>query len=235
MLRDARVAIGRTQAVAAELAGVPRSTYATVETRGKGGVTLRTLNRCALGTGRSLHAYLSAASAADAPRDAVHLRHQELVLSVATAGGWKGVPETALDRDVRSSRAADVLLTRGTEWAITEVWNWFDDVGAALRDWDRRLGGLEAYAIAHMPPPDADSNADEVLPSIGGCWVVRATVRNRRLVAEHRHVFRARFPGSAVAWLAALEGEAAMPSEPALLWVSVDGSRLFPSRLGSAL
>jgi hypothetical protein len=74
---------------------------------------------------------------------------------------------------------------------------------------------------------------DESVPRIGGCWLVRATRRNRQLVGEHRHFFRARFPGSGRAWLAALSDAAVpMPAEPALLWVDVGGTRLFAARLG---
>ena len=66
---------------------------------------------------------------------------------------------------------------------------------------------------------------------MSGCWVVRATRRNRSLVAEHGALFRARFPGSASHWLESLRTGRSMPSEPALLWVTVAGDRLFASRL----
>ena len=115
-----------------------------------------------------------------------------------------------------------------TEWAIFEVWDWFSDVGASLRDWDRRRVALEALAISRLPP---DAGAELVLPRVGGCWVARATVRNRKLVSEHRHVFRARFSGSSRLWLEALTGSRPMPADAALLWVRVDGSALLPSRL----
>ena len=102
--------------------------------------------------------------------------------------------------------------------------DWFDDVGWSQRDFGRRLLATERYAIARM-------SGDE-LPVASGCWVVRATRRNRLLVAQHANLFRARFPGSGHAWLEALTTpEAAMRREPALLWVSVDGTRLYASRL----
>jgi transcriptional regulator with XRE-family HTH domain len=231
MIRDARHAAGLTQAQAADTAGIPRSTYASVEGRGKGGVTLVTLSRAVVGARAELRAYVSGGSAGERPRDAVHLRHQELVLRVGAGGGWAGVPETAIDRDARTSRSADVVLHRAREWALMEITDWVDDVGATLRDWDRRLAALEAYAIARMPLPEV-GGAEAELPIVSGCWVLRATIRNRRLVAEHRHVFRSRFPGSARAWIAALSTGRPMPDAPALLWVRVDGSALFPSRLG---
>lgn len=184
----------------------------------------------ALGT--DLRGYLERTSSAGQPRDAVHLRHQELIIRTAAAGGWQALPEAALDRDARTSRAMDVLLQRAGEYALTEIWDWFDDVGAALRDWDRRLDALERYALARLVPGSGDRLHPLDSPRTGGCWVVRATIRNRGLVGEHRHVFRSRFPGSAHAWLVALSSSRPMPDKPALLWVSVDGTRLFPARLG---
>ncbi|MEO6350453.1 MAG: hypothetical protein ABIP53_07360 [Candidatus Limnocylindrales bacterium] len=45
--------------------------------------------------------------------------------------------------------------------------------------------------------------------------------------------FHARFPGSGHAWLAALgEPTNPMPNDPALLWVTVRGDRLYPARMG---
>lgn len=178
-----------------------------------------------MAVGSSLEVYLRHATAADQPRDAVHLRHQELVIRTALAGGWRSLPEEPIDREARTSRAADVILQRMREYAIVEVWDWFDDVGAALRDFDRRLDALERFAIARM--------TDDTLPVIAGCWAVRATARNRRLVRDHRNLFEARFPGSGQAWLVALmTSGGAMPPRPALLWVTVPGDRLFPARVG---
>lgn len=232
MLKDARVRRRLTQAAASEIAGLSPSTWSWLEVGRDGRGTLATWNRAARAVGSSLHAYLPEASAADQPRDAVHLRNQELIMRTAAAGGWRALPEAQIDREARTSRAADVLLERRSadavvrEYALVEIWDWFDDVGGAQRNWDRRLDALERYAIARMV-------GDQPLPLVGGCWVVRATQRNRSLVKEHRHFFRARFPGSAGAWLTALTTRgASMPQTSALLWVAVKGDRLYPARLG---
>ena len=231
MLKDARLRRGLTQAAASAIAGLSSSTWSWLESGRDGRGTLATWNRAAMAVGSSLHAFLEAATAADQPRDAVHLRNQELIMRTAAPGGWRALPEEQIDREARTSRAADVLLDRRSalqlrEYALIEVWDWFDDVGAAQRNWDRRLDAVERYAIARMV-------GDQPLPRVAGCWVVRATQRNRRLVREHRHFFRARFPGSGSVWLAALTSpEASMPDKAALLWVSVKGDRLFPARLG---
>jgi hypothetical protein len=113
-----------------------------------------------------------------------------------------------------ATRFADLLLTRGTDSALVEIWNWLADVGDAFRSWDRKLERLCAL----------DQSAS-------GCWVIRATRRNRQLVADHRTLFAARFPGSAGAWLRSFERlDAPMPDAAALLWVSVRGDRLIASR-----
>lgn len=228
MLRDRRKATHQTQRQAAERAGLSQTGWSLLE-RGDPRTTLATWNRAAVAVAGTLDAYIRRASATDMPRDATHLRNQELVIRTAATGGWTALPEQAIDRDARTSRAADVLLHRkratGREYLLVEIWDWFDDVGAAVRDWDRRIAAVERFAVARTA-------GDDALPRIGGCWVVRATSRNRRLVAEHSHFFRARFPGSSRAWLAAMtDATKAMPLEAALVWVSVSGGRLVAARM----
>lgn len=173
-----------------------------------------------------LVAFMKETSAADQPRDAIHLRHQELVIRTGLPGGWRSLPEEQLDRDARTSRWGDVLMHRGRqtldEYALFEIFDWFEDVGAHTREWLRRLDALERYAISRM--------RGDTLPRTAGCWIVRATARNRRLIADHAEFFSARFPGSGQAWLQALATQTPMPKDAALLWVSVKGERLFPAR-----
>jgi len=97
-----------------------------------------------------------------------------------------------------------------------------------LRDRDRRLARVDERMIA-VRTKEGDSST--LVPRVSGCWVVRATKRNRALLSELRGLFRARFPGTGRAWLAALETGAPMPTEPALLWISVKGDRIWPVRL----
>ena len=161
------------------------------------------------------------------PRDAVHLRAQELVIATARPGGWHGLAEAQIDRSSQTSRFADVLLSRPPrqpmEVALIEIIDWFEDVGAPLRQWPRRLEAVEQQAIARMV-------GDQSVPRVSGCWVIRATRRNRELVAQHANLFRASFPDSGRAWLVALTTAAPMPRESALLWVSVSGDRVFAVR-----
>jgi transcriptional regulator with XRE-family HTH domain len=220
-----------TQAEAAQIGGLSPSTWSWLEIGHDGRVTVATLNRAASVVGTELNLFLSSATSTSQPRDAIHLRGQELVLRVADSGDWKGLPEEFIDRDARTSRAVDVLLHRRTHvqpacYALIEIWTWFADVGAAIRDWGRRLEAVDRYAMARMV-------GDVPVPRISGCWIVRATRRNRQLLREHRNFFRSRFPGSSRAWLDALTDPATpMPGKPAILWMSVAGDRLFPARFG---
>jgi hypothetical protein len=200
-----------TQTAAASVAGLSQSCWSDLE-RGRGAnVSLRVWVRAGDAVGSDLRAYLERASAADQPRDAVHLRHQELIARTATTGGWQVRPEASLG----DAGVADLLLTRPLELALLEAWNWFADVGEALRSWDRKLERLGARTNS----------------AVSGCWVVRSTQRNRALVGDHRTLFTARFAGGAAEWMAALtDAGAPMPQQPGLLWVSVKGDRLFPSR-----
>ena len=231
MLREDRTRLRMKQREAAARAGIAASTWSQLEVARDARVTLATTGtRAASAVDSSLEAYLQQTSAATQPRDAVHLRHQELVIRTATAGRWQALPEEPIDRDAGSSRSADVLLRRTgnhrtTEYALVEVWDWFDDVGAALRAWPRRLDAVERLSIKRMV-------GEQTVPQVGGCWVLRSTQRNRQLLSDHGHIFRARFRGSGRAWLAALTDDThLMPTSPALLWVSVAGTRIFPARL----
>jgi hypothetical protein len=103
--------------------------------------------------------------------------------------------------------------------AVVEIWDWFDDVGEALRS----LDGKVAAAARHTAQDGRRAS---------GLWVVRATRRNRSLVAELHAVFAAKFPGSSRAWLRAFaEPNAAMPPQNGLVWADVHATRLFGARL----
>jgi transcriptional regulator with XRE-family HTH domain len=230
-LRDARKQRGLTQAQAATRAGLAQTTWSKLERMGNTGYTIETWDRAAHAVGTALNAYLPTATAADAPRDSVHLRNQELVLRTAQSGAWRGVAEDSLDTDLRRSRHGDVVLERPSralsvhEWCLVEVVDWTDDVGQSVRDFDRRLAALDRLAVARM-------RGEGVPPKASGLWLLRATMNNRRLVTDHRLFFRGRFPASSSAWLTSLTSpDAAMPLEAGLLWVDVRGTRIFTVRL----
>lgn len=230
-LKDARRAARLTQAESAHRAGLTQPTWSSLENDRDPRYTLLTWDCAAFAVGATLETFLRGGSAAGLPRDAAHLRAQELIIRMAVRGDWKALPEELIDREARTSRAADVLLYRrraseAAEYALMEVIDWFSDVGAPMRAWASRQDAVDRYAVARMV-------ADDPLPRTSGCWIIRATRRNRDLIATHSHTFRARFPGSGTLWLKALtDPHAAIPGEAALMWVSVSGERLFASRLG---
>ena len=62
-----------------------------------------------------------------------------------------------------------------------------------LNVWRHASAAVERQAIGHMV-------GDQEVPRVSGCWIVRATSRNRQLVGEHSNLFRNRFPGLGRAW-----------------------------------
>ena len=66
--------------------------------------------------------------------------------------------------------------------------------------------------------------------TVGLVWIVRATARNRALVARYPEVFAARFPGSSAGWLASLSKGTAPPNGPGLVWTDVAATRLLAWR-----
>ena len=167
MVREARLRLGLTQDEVASRAGVHQSTISVIERGGGSACTMRVWVRAALAVDSDLRAYLEGISAADRPRDHVHLRGQELILVSAAPGGWSGVAEAEVDHDRSRSRSADVLLCRRTDQAMVEVWDWFHDVGGAWR--------TSTSKVARSAPDGPDGR-------VGLLWVVRATRRNRQLI-----------------------------------------------------
>jgi hypothetical protein len=105
---------------------------------------------------------------------------------------------------------------------LNECWNTIGDVGAAARSSSRKLAELQDLATARWG----------TLAEVGLVWVVRATARNRALVARYPEVFASRFPGSSRRWLDALTTGAAPPGQPGLVWCDVGATRLYEWRRG---
>jgi transcriptional regulator with XRE-family HTH domain len=217
-LRESRIAIRLTQSQAADRAGVSQQHWSVLE-RGLGMATsLETLAACAAAVDLQLAAFLEARPGADLPRDIAHLRGQAMILQVAGAGGWRGAVERPIDPQAPRSRSIDVELRRPTrhETAIVELVDLVADAGQDMRGLTDKVS-----AVRRERPDDR----------VAGVLAVRATRRNRALLAELAPVIDARFPGSSAAWLAALsEPEVPMPHEDGFLWARVDGSGLFARR-----
>ena len=216
-LRDARETAAIPQAEVAARSGVSQPRISELE-RGLGaGASLETWAVAAAAVGEQLVGYFEHAPGAERPRDIEHVRRQNAVIEAARRGGWTAHPELAIDTDVVRSRSIDVALVRAAthEAVVVEIWDWFDDVGASLRGLDGKKTALQARLT------EADGPW-----RVGGLYVIRATRRNRSLVAELGAVFAARFPGSSSAWLRALTDEGArepMPALDAYVWSNTDG------------
>jgi transcriptional regulator with XRE-family HTH domain len=218
-VRDARRRRGRSQSEVSKAAGISQAWLSTMELGKGGGASIESWAAVTAAVDEQLIAYLESAPGASLPRDHAHLKGQELVVRTATPGGWQPMPEAGLDPLAYRSRSVDVLLERRSrrEVAVVEIWDWFDDVGAALRSLD---GKVEAAA------------GRRVGVTARGVWVVRATRRNRDLVADHPAIFAAKFPGLGAAWLRALrDASRPMPAGNGFVWVDVRATRLFASRL----
>jgi hypothetical protein len=84
----------------------------------------------------------------------------------------------------------------------------------------RKLAELEDMAVARWGE-DA---------RVGLVWIVRATRRNRALIAKYPEIFASRFPGSSIGWVRALTLGTEPPTEPGLVWCDVAATRLFEWR-----
>jgi hypothetical protein len=154
--------------------------------------------------------------------DAGHLAIQELVLGAGRRAGFDGRFELPT-RPLEPWRSADVGLAddRRRILVVVECWNTIGDVGAAARASDRKAAEAKALALGRW---------SERLHRVGSVWVVRASARNRALLARYPEVFASRFPGSSAAWVSTLTAGTMPPTEPGIAWCDVGATRLFAWR-----
>ena len=160
------------------------------------------------------------------PADAGHLRIQELVLRTARQAGLHATFELP-SRPLESGRSTDVGLRndRLRVLELIECWNVIGDIGAGARSTARKVADAEMVAVTvGLDRPYR----------VASCWVVRATRRNRELVARYPEVFARRFPGSSRAWVAAITTGIEPPVEPGFVWCDVAATRLFAWRRAGA-
>jgi transcriptional regulator with XRE-family HTH domain len=222
-LRDARLAIGATQRELGASVGLSQQEISRLELGRGTDAGLDTWAACAASVGLRLASFLERAPGADLPRDMEHLRRQNLVIQGSTPGEWRSLPEALLPDGTPHPRSIDVYLVRERrrEVAIVEVWDLILDGGAAMR-------GLEGKVATVRERLGADWN-------VQGLLLIRGTQRNRRLVAELRPLFAARYPALSSAWLRALmDPQSPLPKAGALAWTDVAGTRLIAARLHRA-
>lgn len=212
-LRERR---GWTRIELAQRAGLGRMVVSRIE-RGIANPDLEGLQRLAVALDRPLTVDFGGRDPQASVNDAGHLGIQELILRLGAAVGAAGTFELPT-RPAEPWRSADIglLFDRERRLVHAECWNTIGDVGAAARATNRKRAELHDLAIARW---GAAARVDQV-------WVVRATARNRALVARYPAVFAARFPASSRRWVAALTTGVAPPDAPGLVWCDVGATRL---------
>jgi transcriptional regulator with XRE-family HTH domain len=182
----------QTQATLATGVGVVQSTISRIE-RGHGGsLSLDLWQRVFLALDRRL-VVESPRDPRQEPKDAGHLRIQELVLRLGRAAGYLASFELP-SRPIDPHRSTDVGLRDDVHGRLilVECWNTIGDIGAAARSTTRKLAETQDLAVAV-------GHGRTV--TVTGCWVVRATARNRELIVRYPEVFGTRFPGSSLRWV----------------------------------
>jgi transcriptional regulator with XRE-family HTH domain len=162
--------------------------------------------------------------ALELPADAGHLAVQELVLRLGRITGRRRTFELPT-KPADPARSTDVGLRDDILRCLTliECVNTFGTINAAFRSSDRKRADAKALAAGHGQPY-----------SVHVCWVVRATRRNREIVARYPEIFAARFTGSSRDWVRALAEGGRPPDEPGMVWCDVNATRLLEWRRPAA-
>ena len=194
-------------------------------------MSLDAWQRIGLALDRPLRIELSR-DAREEPADAGHLAIQELVMRVGRGAGFQRTFELPT-RPANPTHATDVGLRddRGRRLILVECWNSIGDVGAAVRSTNRKrveAEDLAAVVGAARPMPGGPDPGEPY--TVATVWVVRATRRNRDLVARYPELFASQFTGSSRAWMQALTTGSAPPSDLGLVWCDVRATRLYAWR-----
>ncbi len=210
-----------TQARLAAEAGIARPTVSSIERGFGGGHTLDAWQRISLALGTPLVVRLER-DRLEPPADAGHLAIQQLVLRMLRASGSRPSVELPT-RPAEPRRSADVACFDGRQRAVllVECWNTFGDVGSAMRSTARKVVEADAMAAARW---------GERSRGVRAVWVVRASRRNRALVASYPDIFAARFPGSSLVWAETLRNGREPPDQTGLVWCDVAATRIFAWR-----
>jgi transcriptional regulator with XRE-family HTH domain len=222
-LKRTRVRRRRTQQELGERVGLSQGRISELE-RGEGAsAPLDTWISLGLASDRPLAVSFSRDIDPYEPRDAGHLRAQELVLHLARRSNRRAEFELPT-RPTDPTRSIDVMLRDddARTLLLVEIWNRLDDLGAAARSTSRKHAEVEGLAVL--------AAGDAPAYRVASCWLLVDTVANRRLTARYPEVFRARFRGSSLAWVRCLVDGASPPPEPGLAWIDTRTGRIMPVR-----
>jgi HTH-type transcriptional regulator / antitoxin HipB len=220
-IRDARRRRRLTQAALATLVGLSQSAISRIELGQDRRLTIATC--LALTTALGLRMTIEAGRDWKTdPDDAGHLSIQELLLRLARGVGAVGTFEVPI-RPSGPAHSIDVFVRDDARRRlfVEEAWNTLGDIGAGVRSFDRKVAAALEVGVAIGGDRPYD---------VHGVWVVRATRRNRDLVARYPEVFASKFPGSSARWVAALMTGSQPPREPGLVWADAAATGLFAWR-----
>jgi transcriptional regulator with XRE-family HTH domain len=220
-IRAARKRRKWTQNELGRLAGFAQPTISDFELGRAGALSLESWQQVALVLGLPLELTLGR-DALEEPADAGHLRIQELVLRCARPHGFADTFELP-SRPTNPSLSTDVGLRDDRRRLLIQVEcvNTFGKVNEAVRSSDRKRAEAEEVAVAV-------GHGEEY--RVRQVWVIRATRRNREIVAAYPHIFESRFRGPSRAWVDALTKATDAPLEAGLIWCDVACTRLFAWR-----
>lgn len=223
-VRDGRRRKRLTQKQLGDRVGLGRMAISRAERGQGGGLTLDAWQRIGVALDRPLIVRFQRDVTGETA-DAGHLALQELVLRLGKPLGYRPSAELPT-RAAEPWRSVDVLLADDARRVliVVECWNTFGDLGAALRATDQKRADAEALAVSRW---------GLAASRIGVVWVVRASARNRALVARYPELFASRFVGSSAQWVAAMTVGASPPAEPGLVRADAAATRLYPWRRGS--
>ena len=222
-VKRTRVRRRLTQRGLADRVGLSQGRISDIERGDGAAVPLDTWVALGLALNRPLAISFSRDLEPEEPRDAGHLRAQEVVLQLAQRSGRRAdfeLPTHPAD----PARSIDVVIRDDVSrcLVVIEIWNRLDDLGAAVRSTSRKVAeadGLAVLAAGDGPPY-----------RVASCWLLVDTARNRRLLAAYPGIFAARFRGSSLGWVQCLANGAAPPLAPGLAWIDTRAGRVLPVR-----
>lgn len=222
-LKDSRVRRRLTQRALGHRAGLSQGRISDLERGDGASAPLETWIALGIALGRPLAVSFSREIETAEPRDAGHLRAQDLLLGFARRLGRRADLELP-SRPTDPSRAIDVVIRDDLDRALIliEIWNRLDDLGAAIRSTTRKLAEADGLAVL--------AAGDGAPYRVASCWLLVDTVANRRLLARYPEIFAARFRGSSVGWVRCLVDGAAAPPSPGLAWIDTRAGRIVPVR-----